>query len=384
MKMRTAAIHAVWCWAAVACSGEAPDDSAALGRGGSISLGTGAAGGGGGAATPQAGGGGRPTTSDCRLQDETGCVGETFEGENVPVDIYIMFDQSGSMLNDVGGLTRLQAVQRATERFLRDPASTGMRVGIGYFGFQAIGEASCNVDDYTTPDVALEADHEAVIRSLNDREPTGETPTGSAIRGACAYTSSYKLANPGRTVVQLLVTDGKPEAPVTCNTGSCCPTLSDAVAAARECHTGSPAIKTYVLGVGPFLESLAEIARAGGTEEAYLVGNEDVTENVLAALNAIRASAAIPCNIKIPAPIGGQTIDYTRVNVAYADAACSAEFILYVDSPAACDSARGGWYYDDPAAPSAVKLCGATCDRVSEPGGQLLVALGCQTKVPIE
>ena len=224
MMIRWAAIHALWCWAAIGCSGEARDDSAAAGLGGSISLGTGSAGGGGSAGTPQPGGGGgggrQPALSDCRLEDETGCVGETFEGENVPVDIYIMFDQSGSMLNDVGGLTRLEAVQRATERFLRDPASAGMRVGIGYFGFQTIGEASCDMADYATPDVEMHTDHEAVIRSLNDREPTGETPTGSAIRGACAYTCSYKLANPGRTVVQLLVTDGKPEAPVTCNTGS--------------------------------------------------------------------------------------------------------------------------------------------------------------------
>jgi hypothetical protein len=40
------------------------------------------------------------------------------------------------MLNDVTGRTRLQAVQQATAQFLRDPASIGVGVGIGYFGTQ--------------------------------------------------------------------------------------------------------------------------------------------------------------------------------------------------------------------------------------------------------
>lgn len=37
--------------------------------------------------------------------DEAVCAAQAYEGEAIPLDIYIMFDQSGSMLNDVGGLT---------------------------------------------------------------------------------------------------------------------------------------------------------------------------------------------------------------------------------------------------------------------------------------
>lgn len=393
MNFQPRTLLAACCAAAmsVCCSGGG-DDSGTPAGGGTISVagagssglpGTGA---GGSSGVPNPGGDGRPDPASCSLEDETGCVGETFEGENVPLDIYILFDQSGSMLNDVGGSTRLEAVRAATEQFLRDPASAGIRVGIGYFGFQTIGEASCEPAVYASPDVAIVADHEAVIRSLAGREPTGETPTGSAIRGACEYTSGYKLANPARSLVQLLVTDGKPEAPMTCSTkGTCCPTLSDAADAAQECLAGPGAIKTYVLGVGPFLESLTEIARAGGTEQAYLVDDQDVTRDVLAALNAIRANASIPCAIAIPEPADGQVLDYARVNVAYAGAECrAAEFFPYVESPAACDGAGGGWYYDDPAAPGFVELCPSTCARVSEPGGHLLVALGCSTKIPIE
>ncbi|HYQ14548.1 MAG TPA: VWA domain-containing protein, partial [Polyangiaceae bacterium] len=105
------------------------------------------------------------------------CAAQAYEGEAIPLDIYIMFDQSGSMLNDVGGLTRLDAVERATRTFLRDEASAAIRVGVGYFGFAPIGQTSCAADDYATPSVPVTLDHEAVLSSLAAREPTGETPT---------------------------------------------------------------------------------------------------------------------------------------------------------------------------------------------------------------
>jgi Mg-chelatase subunit ChlD len=148
----------------------------------------------------------------CVIEDDgSGCVGQAYEGESIPLDIYIMFDQSGSMLNDVGGLTRLEAVQQATRDFLRDPASAGIGVGIGYFGYQPIGETRCDEALYASPDVPVSVDHEPVIRSLDGREPTGETPTASALRGSCTYASGWKRMHPGRGVVILLVTDGKPE-----------------------------------------------------------------------------------------------------------------------------------------------------------------------------
>ena len=169
---------------------------------------------------------------DCGTSVLNGCVGEFYEGESLPLDIYIMFDQSGSMINDVGGMTRLAAVQQATREFLRQPESAGIGVGIGYFGYQPIGETRCEDNLYATPDVPISNEHEPVIQSLDRREPTGETPTASALRGACTYASDWKRKNPGRGVVILLVTDGKPEAPVSCPGGGCCPTIDDAEAAA--------------------------------------------------------------------------------------------------------------------------------------------------------
>jgi uncharacterized protein with von Willebrand factor type A (vWA) domain len=115
-----------------------------------------------------------------------------------------------------------------------------------------------------------------------------------AIRGACSYAQSWKTTHPDRKVVVLLVTDGEPEAPLTCGdagAGPCCPTLVDAVTATTECLHAMPGLQTFVLGVGPYLDNLRQIAAAGGTKDAFLVSGGDVAAKVLDALNAIRAAA---------------------------------------------------------------------------------------------
>ena len=108
--------------------------------------------------------GGFASGSGCDDTSSETCAGLNFEVESIPLDIYVMFDQSGSMLNDVGGLTRLQAVQLAVATFLRDQNSAGIGVGIGYFGFQPIGHVSCDANVYEKADVPVSRDHEAVIR----------------------------------------------------------------------------------------------------------------------------------------------------------------------------------------------------------------------------
>jgi hypothetical protein len=107
---------------------------------------------GGGKGSP---GGGLSANGCDLMSDEAVCAAQAYEGEAIPLDIYIMFDQSGSMLNDVGGLTRLDAIERATNAFLKDQASSAISVGVGYFGFQPIGQTSCQPGDYASPSVPV-------------------------------------------------------------------------------------------------------------------------------------------------------------------------------------------------------------------------------------
>jgi hypothetical protein len=339
--------------------------------------------GGGGAG----GSGGVPGTMGaypCLDNQGGACAGTLYKAKGLPTDIFVMFDQSGSMAKKDDGVTmRMDAVRNAVDQFMAAPESNGLGVGIGYFGSQPLTCActSCNPADYATPAVAvgaLPAQAAAINASLKGIMPTGETPTGAAIRGACTYTKGLKSADPMRNVIILLVTDGEPEAPLTSQKGTCNPTLDDAVAAATECSAAG--VPTYVLGVGPSLDNLNKIAAAGRTKSAYLVASGGTAE-IVKALGNIRSDAAIPCALEVPAVNVGSTVDFGKVNVVYADASCKVSTFLYVDTPASCNAQTGGWYYDDPKNPKKISLCGPTCEQVKAAGGQLVVSVGCMTKV---
>jgi len=418
LKYAIGAVLAGFALSFAGCSSDDDGNGSSISSGGSAGSGgdggsgaiavTGGAGGigtGGTAGTNGSGGfGNSPITitedanGKCILSDnEAGCVGETYAPEIIPLDIYIMFDQTGSTCACVDppdptltgcppagcNMTRLEAIRQAATTFIQDPESTGIGVGIGYFGNLPIGQASCDPASYDDPAVGiaeLPGNATPIISSLNSVQPTGETASGAAIRGACTYASGWKASHTGHEVVILLLTDGKPEAPVTCANGAgpCCPTLDDAVAAATECATGTPSVKTYVLGVGPLATNLEAIAAAGGTTQPYMVGNTNVAQDVLTALRAIRGDAVIPCDLQLPPPPGGTVLNPDTVNMAYADSACQGTVIGHVDTLATCDN-TGGWYYDDPASPTAIHLCPTTCDMVSDPGGSLLFSVGCRT-----
>ena len=157
----------------------------------------------------------------------------------------------------------------------------------------------------------------------------------------------------------LLVTDGVPEAPVSRN---CKPSLEDAEAAAQDCLTQNQ-VSTYVLGVGANLDNLSGLAQAGGTGHAYLAGTTDVSTTVLDALNQIRDGAQVPCKFKVPPPPSGQTLDPTHVNVSYEDTSGKSVLVPSAGTASTCDA--GGWYYDNPQAPTTLSLCPSTCDTVT-------------------
>jgi hypothetical protein len=345
-------------------------------------------------ASGSAGSGGRVS---CGAPDEDeSCGAETFEGKSVALDIYIVFDQSASMcacLDPGAGqlcqpsgceTTRLDAVRNAIEEFSTDPDNAGVGVGLGLFGNQEIGETSCEASAYGAPVVdvgTLPEQAEPLREALRQLAPVGETPTGPALRGACGYARDYRNASDQHQVVLLLLTDGRPEAPTTCRGGesTCCPSLDDAVLAADECRQ-TTGIRTFVIGVGPLLDNLEQIAVAGGTDQAYLVEGGDVGTAVRTALNRIRGAASIPCELQLPQPPLGEALDLNAVNVSHEAEDCSLTQLAAVPGADDCGD-EDGWFYDDPTSPGRVLLCPRSCERVSGPGGNLYYSVGCETRI---
>ncbi len=333
----------------------------------------------------------------CSEFSNQGCSGVTYEGENVPLDIYVMFDLSCSMSctveqeeccrirDDVAPESqwRIEPVREAMRYFLEDPQSAGIGVGLGFFGDHDIADPNnrqvCTVASHTNAEVPIAPLPDSapeLISTLEAGEPQGGTPTHLAIEGACSYSDGWKQQNPTHKVVVLLVTDGIPEY-------SCYADIEQAVQSAEECYDGGAGRDIYVLGVAAnnnnSLEQLNDIAESGGTEQAYLTDSGDVAGSVLAALNAIRADATIPCTINIPEPSDGATIDYNRVNVGICDAAGETVHTYFVPDPADCDS--GAWYYDDVGGEQVVQLCDQTCETVGVSGSALSLSVGCETVV---
>jgi hypothetical protein len=288
-----------------------------------------------------------------------GCGGDRYDAKPTPLDIYVMFDDSGSMIPWWGPVTQTFG------QFLNDPASGGIGVGIQYFG------EICDVNHYATPKVPIAPlpQNAAAIQASIPIFPIEQTATDPALRGAIQHARSWQAAHADHKVVVLLITDGEPS--------ECNSTVPGVSAVANEGVTGNPSIPTFVLGLGLNLTNLHQIAQAGGTNQAFIV---DPTSGaaLTKAMNDIRG-AALPCDYALPA---GASADPSKVNIEFTPPGGAPKTIVFVSDPAQCDPTEGGWYYDNPGAPTRALVCPQTCSAFKAgSGGQVNVVLGCDTVV---
>jgi hypothetical protein len=303
------------------------------------------------------------------------CKAENAAAEPVPVDVFMMIDQSLSMAApEPSGMSRWASVIAALTNFVQAPESAGLNIGVQYFGLGLLG-ISCAASDYASPEVeiaALPGNADAIIKSFGMHGPSSVTPTAPALQGAIQHAQAFKLAHPSHTVTVLLVTDGEPDS---------CGFLSDTVTAAMQGVTATPSIATYVLGVGGSLDALHQIAMAGGTGQAYIVSDsQNVSAEVVTALNKIRSQSVLPCEFQIPMADPGQTFDYAKVNLSYTTSAGEKSAIGYAPDATTCNRAPLAWRYDNAQAPSKIMLCDATCQSVTRAGGKIDLALHCPTQ----
>lgn len=375
----------------IACSAAADDEQGSSANAGGA--GTGNAGGGiltGGQGGLFAVGGGNNTGG--------GCADIVVTAEKLPLDMYMMLDQSGSM---DGG--KWDAVTTAIASFVNQPAAAGIGVGINYFpytggatcpmtcttdadcgscgpcfqvpvfGGLCTGDDSCDVLDYATPDVPiapLPGVAQAILDSMAAHGPTGGTPTSAALQGAVDYASSWSAANPNHVTIVVLATDGDPT--------SCDTNLANINAIAASAANQSPPILTFVIGVGQSLTALNGIAAAGGTNQAFLVDTgQDIQQQFLDALNEIQGQA-LGCTYAIPVPEMG-TPDYNQVVVNYTPGGSSTkQTIPKVASQADCPADGNAWYYDNNASPTQILLCDGICSSVSaDASGEVQVIIDC-------
>jgi len=259
----------------------------------------------------------------------TTCVKTTPQTMNLPPDVLIVLDRSGSMADGTDGLkcatdmsncmggNKWMQMVTSVNGFL-PTAETTVNWGLMFFGDVKSGRDNCNVGTVAdVPPATMNAT--PITTAIGRQTPATATPTTKAITNASAYLRGLTDSNPKFI---LLATDGIP----TCGTSMCAPGVvatgnqnqcddANAIAAVGQAFTDG--IPTFVIGIATagFETTLNAMATAGGTarmgsDQAYYPV-ASATE-LTAALNAIKQQVGT-CFFGI-SPIDPKTMKISGVN----------------------------------------------------------------------
>lgn len=364
----------------VGCSAS-NDGSSFTGDEGSTTASTSGSGGAGGGT----GQGGDDETIDSGIVDDAGlnedaaCAASEAEADQIPLDMLILLDRSGSMYG-----TNWDGATNALINFVNDPASDGINVGITYYPIDSPPDGDyCNHAHYDTPVVdvgILPGNAQALVDSINYEDPNGpNTPTYGALWGVLEYATAYQDLYPDHKVIVVFASDGDPNScpysPVDQNDSN---VIGDLASSALN-YNG---VQTYVIAIqGSNLNNLNIIAAKGGTLNAF-----DVTGNIGAfaqKMAEIRA-AALGCKFGIPDLPENEQLDPEKVNVTYTPGGVGTPQTLpQADNLFDCGGGPGWYYeYDANGDPSEIQLCPATCTVVQADADAIVkVLFGCKTEV---
>jgi hypothetical protein len=374
------------------------------GSGGSSSLASGGLTGSGGTlALGGFGGGGGTPLSDAGFD---ACTGVEHEIEEVggPLDIYRVFDRTGSMGDDcefeLGAAPPTDskacyATYALPDYLMNVDPSADTRLAFQVLTI-AEDESDCDGEPYSTPLLDLTAlpvgvDHPLVQRIIDETFEDGDgTHLEGGLRGIAAYTAANQT--PGRQMIGVLMTDGEPNG---CEEDV--EALSDIVAE----HYAATGLKTFIIGMeGAENDSLEAYASVGGAEphddfcgdgptpcHYWNVGNGS-GEAIASALQAIVGQVVpLPCRYDVSSltPPAGEELNLGKVNITLTDQNQVTTTIGQVPDAAACPADRPAWHYDDAAAPEFMVLCPTACAQVSgaTAGSRVNVVVGCDDTVMI-
>lgn len=322
-----------------------------------------------------------PETS---IDRDAACASSTEKASVTPANLYIMFDKSSSMGPEITS-TKWTGAKRGMDAFVKDPASSGLRIALNFFPRPVDGTPACDSAAYMAPRVAydvLPANTTKILAAIDAEKPDGfNTPIYPALGGALRTAIEELKARPGETSAVILVTDGEPQGPAAMCGSSPGVNPEDPKVIADLAATGvTNNIKTFVVGLPGVNVTIAnQIAAAGGTTSAVLATDPTkVDDGFRDALILIRGRA-LPCDLDIPTKVTKGEVAVGLVNVIYSKGGVPPEETIPQD--AGCTGGEG-WRYDNPAMPKKIVMCPKTCERIrNDFKAKVEILLGCKTAV---
>ncbi|MBK7583845.1 MAG: VWA domain-containing protein [Myxococcales bacterium] len=224
-----------------------------------------------------------------------GCGKSVFELTELPPNLMILLDRSGSMSGDAGGSTRWnvakQAVSQVTTKF-----DAQLRFGLATYSSCASGGCSAGSIVVPIADKNAATINAFLGSTVDQGSSNGQGKTSSGLlkylcdsgnpetstgKSLAALVGQSSLQDPSRTNAVLLLTDGSESGE--CK-GSC-----DGPCGAAKLLAQNPPVKTYVIGLGVNPSAIDQIAAAGGTTKSVPASNQTELD---AAFNKIAAAVA--------------------------------------------------------------------------------------------
>ena len=291
------------------------------------------------------------TNSDGNNFGGDACGSNSFAANNLPPDLLIVLDRSGSMDEDStgasckGGCGANSKWTQMTTAINQVVSSTQAKVRWGLKLFASTGgSGACTVDGNAEVPVGP-MNASAIAAAIASTMPGSSTPTRAAETQAATYLTGVTEPNPKYI---LLATDGLPN----CKAGGGASDKDDTAAIAAVATVAGMGIPTFVIGIatnGTADGTLNMMAVNGGHPRAATPAYYPVatTSDLTAALMEIQSMVALPCQFQlggVPSNLAGVSVLVGGQVVPMSDWTYGPgnRSIVFPDSGSLCASLKSG------------------------------------------
>jgi hypothetical protein len=308
------------------------------------------------------GSGGTGAAGSSPVGEECAAITETADVERGPVDIVWIIDGSGSMLDEI------IAVQDNITNFANMISSAGIDHHVIMLATGDVaGTTPLGMDPAHYLYVPAAVDSHNALQLLLDQ-----------------YAQYAPFLRAGAPLHFVLVSDDESAVPAEAfrtqmemlagKTFTFHAIASEADVNGLPC-VGACGIPILCGGFAPGLQYYALADATGGQKISICIADWSMVFGPLQ--DAVIASAPLPCDYPIPPPPAGDALDPDKVNLEFTAPGTQAQVFPRAAGETACAQSMA-WFYDDPGAPTQIRMCPAACSAIGA-GGTIEIQLGCET-----